>query len=95
MATKTIISDRYTLHVPGPGYKPEERDGLGGFLKLGKYDVIHVKPKTPVTMEEGDADKLIAAGIATVYEAVKAVESVSTVVATAVVAPANNGGQRR
>ena len=64
--TKTIVSTA-TLHVPGPKFKPF-RFTDAGFPSGGVYDVIHVKPGNPVTLDVAEADRLIERGAASLYE---------------------------
>lgn len=68
--TKTVVST-VTLHVPGPKFKPFEFSDAG-FVRAGKYDMIHAKPGTPVILPAAEADKLIERGTASLYEAPEA-----------------------
>ena len=58
MATKTIKVP-VTLHIPGKGHAPFEWGPLGEVVR-GKYVVDEVPPNTPVTLEAGEADVLLA-----------------------------------
>lgn len=53
MSTKTVISENQTLHIPGPDFNPPLR-----------LDVVATPPGTPVEIEEEEADRLIALGVA-------------------------------
>lgn len=66
MATKTIRAN-VTLHLPGDGYKPTNIDAVGN-SSGGKYVVKEVPPGTPVEVEADEADALIAAKVAELYE---------------------------
>lgn len=65
MATKTIVAT-VTLHVPGPTFKPFTFSDTGN-RRGGKYDVTEAAPGTPATVDETEADALIALGVAKVY----------------------------
>jgi hypothetical protein len=68
MATKTIVSETVTFHVPGPNYKPFRSTPEGKLIpNSGKYDIVEVKPGTPVEFDEAEADKFISRGIAKGY----------------------------
>jgi hypothetical protein len=53
LSTKTIISKTHTIHVPAPNFEPPLR-----------LDLIEIPPGTPVDLDEAEADRLIASGIA-------------------------------
>lgn len=85
MATKTIVSETHTIHVPGPEYKPVQVSEASGRLipGVGKYDIIEVKPRTPVEIDSKEADRLINRNIAHIYietvvEAIKPVVAVKS-----------------
>lgn len=85
MATKTITAS-ITLHVPGKQFKPFVFSDTG-VAKEGKYDVVEVAPGNPVTLDADEADRLIARGVAEVYEAPTPTEAPEPVAAPAPAAP--------
>lgn len=86
MATKTITAT-VTLHVPGPNFKPFTFND-SGFRTGGNYDVVEAAPGTPVTLDEDEADRLIARGIAEEYVAPTPASAPTPVVAAPAATPA-------
>ncbi|MGU3539986.1 hypothetical protein [Methylobacterium sp. A54F] len=72
MATKTIRAN-VTLHVPADGHKPFSIDPASGAVTGGKYLVKAVPPGTPVELDEAEANALIEAKVAEIYEEPKPV----------------------
>lgn len=66
MATKKIVTN-VTLHIPAKGHTPFEFDAFSNRIG-GKYVVEEVTPGSVVEMDADEADALIAADRAALYE---------------------------
>lgn len=66
MATKKIVAS-VTLHVPAKGHTPFEFDAFSN-RTAGEYKIDEVPPGTPIDLDGDEADALIAAGKAELYE---------------------------
>jgi hypothetical protein len=66
MATKKIVTS-VTLHIPAKGHTPFEFDAFSNRIG-GKYAVDEVTPGSVVEMDADEADALIAADRASLYE---------------------------
>lgn len=70
MATKKIVAS-VTLHQPAKGHTPFEFDAFSNRTG-GTYKIEEVAPGTPVDIDADEADALIAAGKAELFEEPKA-----------------------
>ncbi|GEP09815.1 hypothetical protein [Methylobacterium gnaphalii] len=76
MATKKIVAS-VTLHVPAKGHKPFEFDAFSNRI-AGDYKVEEKAPGSIIDIDEDEADALIAAGKAELYEEPKAAAELKT-----------------
>ena len=66
MATKKIVAS-VTLHVPATGHMPFKFDAFSN-RTAGAYKIEEIAPGTPVDLDGDEADALIAAGKAELFE---------------------------
>ena len=59
MPKKTIVLEKVTVHVSKETFLPFKFDS-NGFPLEGKYDVEAIPPKTPVTLDAKEADRLLS-----------------------------------